>query len=493
VTRILLVAFDQLNRQTGVLRDSDPEQDEILFIQNQSMLESRVWHRQRLHFLLSTVAHFQEELRAEGFTVHQVSAVSTRKALAHFAGQKILAARPSSHRALERLTGLGVEVIENDHFLTSTEEFQQWAGTNKALKMEPFYRWQRKRLDLLMDGKAPLGGEWNYDAENRLPPPRKPYTWPAPLSFEADEIDKEQAELVERFNVVGALTLGTWGSTRADALRQLRYFVDHSLRDFGAYEDAMPSNTWSVNHSLLSPYLNAGLLTPMEVIKAAVERFQNGGIPLPSIEGFVRQISGWREYINGVYWLFGDQYRDENQLHGSRKLLPLFTDSTKTEMKCVSSIVHDVEERAWVHHIPRLMVLSNLALLTGVIPSEYLDWMRRYFIDAADWVMVPNVIGMGVHADGGRMMTKPYAAGGAYIKRMSNYCGGCRFNPTKRTGEDACPFTTLYWDFLDRNRDEFSNNHRILPQLRGLDRLADLPEVRQRAQEVLKALSEGTM
>jgi len=212
---------------------------------------------------------------------------------------------------------------------------------------------------------------------------------------------------------------------------------------------------------------------------------------LQSIEAFVRQIIGWREYINGMYWFLGEDYQNNNQLNAHRKLLPLFKDSTKTSMNCVASVVADTEARAWVHHIPRLMVLSNLALLTGTSPQEFLDWMRENFIDASQWVMVPNVVGMGVHADGGRMMTKPYAAGGAYLSRMTQYCKPCKYDPKLRVGENACPFTTLYWDFLDRHREEFSRNPRISQQVYGLNRLTDLPELKQRALEVLEGLDKG--
>jgi deoxyribodipyrimidine photolyase-related protein len=253
----------------------------------------------------------------------------------------------------------------------------------------------------------------------------------------------------------------------------------------------MALESWSLHHSVISPYINNGLLHPKEVIGAALKAFDSGKIPIESAEGFIRQIIGWREYINGMYWHLGADYRESNSLGANRSLLPLFTDSTKTEMNCVRSIVHDVEERAWVHHIPRLMVLSNLALITGTNPQEFLEWMRERFVDASEWVMVPNVIGMGVHADGGRMMTKPYAAGGAYISRMSEYCGGCLYNHKIRVGKDACPFTTLYWDFLDRNKEIFAKNHRMFQQVNGLKRLSDLAELRERAREVLAGLDRG--
>jgi deoxyribodipyrimidine photolyase-related protein len=283
----------------------------------------------------------------------------------------------------------------------------------------------------------------------------------------------------------------TWATTRAGALAQLKYFIKHHFGIFGPYEDAMALDSWALHHSLLSPYINNGLLHPSEVIEAAMKAFYKGNVPIESAEAFVRQIIGWREYINGMYWFLGEDYRNNNQLGATRELLPLFTDPNKTSMNCIKSTVEDIKERAWVHHIPRLMLLSNLALVTGTNPQQFLDWMRREFIDATDWVMVPNIIGMGVHADGGAMMSKPYAAGGAYISRMSNYCKSCVYNPKLRVGDDACPFTTLYWDFLDRHKEQFAKNHRMGQQVNGLKRLSDLEELKDRAVQVLAGLDKG--
>ncbi|MBU6380116.1 MAG: deoxyribodipyrimidine photolyase, partial [Acidobacteria bacterium] len=263
--------------------------------------------------------------------------------------------------------------------------------------------------------------------------------------------------------------------------------------NFGPYEDAVTTENWALHHSLLSPYMNNGLLHPSEVIAAAMRRYAKDDIPIASAEAFVRQIIGWREYVNGMYWLLGESYREHNKLEANLDLPKLFNNPSKTKMNCLKSTVSDIQERSWVHHIPRLMILSNFALISGINPQQFLDWMREVFIDATDWVMVPNVIGMGVHADGGIMMTKPYAAGGAYISRMTNHCKGCFFDPKKRTGENACPFTTLYWDFLDRNRSKFERNHRIAQQVRGLDRLDDLDGVRERADEILTKLERGEL
>jgi deoxyribodipyrimidine photolyase-related protein len=335
-----------------------------------------------------------------------------------------------------------------------------------------------------MQGLEPVGGAWNFDKDNRLPPP-KSYVGAAYLEHTRDEIDRHVAA------ELGHTPTTTWATTRAGALAQLDNFIENHFGEFGPLEDAMTTDNWALHHSLLSPYLNNGLLHASEVVHAAMKEFNKGTIPIESAEGFIRQLIGWREYVNGMYWFLGPTYRENNQLGATRKLLPLFSDPAATQMNCIRATVTDIDERAWVHHIPRLMLLSNLALVTGTNPQEFLEWMREVFIDASEWVMVPNVIGMGVHADGGAMMTKPYAAGGAYISRMSNYCKPCIYNPKLRTGDTACPFTTLYWDFLDRHRQTFAKNHRMSQQLFGLNRLSDLPELKERAQEVLAGLEQG--
>ena len=494
-----LILNDHLNRHYGVLKGATPSTHRILVIESQRMLTTRSWHIQRLFFLISAREHFLAELKAEGFDVIFIKSADTRTGVAEFREKfpdiEIEVAEPSSHKQYADLKELGIAFIENDFFLTTRTLFAQWAQSQKSLVMENFYRAQRIRLDILMEGSDPLGGKWNYDEENRLPPPKTAHIWPSYLTHQRDEIDQRVLRDIKerKLPTFGDEPDSTWATTRSGALKQLEHFLESAFAEFGAYEDAMPLDSWAVNHSLLSPYLNVGLLHADEVIDAALERFARGGIPLASAEGFIRQIIGWREYINGLYWHFGDLYREENALAAHRPLLPLFEDSSKTKMQCVSTQVSDIEKRAWVHHIPRLMVLSNLALITGTSPQEFLDWMRRTFIDAADWVMVPNVVGMSLHADGGRLATKPYASGGSYISKMGNFCKGCAFDPKKRVGDDACPFTTLYWDFLQRNHERFAKNHRMGQQLAGINRLNDLPELKVRAQEVLELLSRGEL
>ena len=486
--RIIYIPFDHLNRKYGALKDADPKQDVIAFVESARMTTGTNWHPERLFFMISAARHFADELKNEGFTVEYVKAPTTVDGLGgvqkKYKGLPITCAEPSSFRQFEDLKKFGVEYIENDFFLTPRKLFHDWASTQKNHLMENFYRKQRVRLKLLMDGDQPTGGSWNYDKENRLPPPKN-YIWPKYLEHKRDEIDQEVAAQL------GHTPSTTWATTRAGALKQLKNFIEKHLNNFGPLEDAMTTENWAVHHSLLSPYINVGLLHPGEVVLAAEKAFQKGLTTIESAEGFIRQIIGWREYVNGMYWFLGADYRNKNELGAKRKLLPLFKDPDKTSMNCVKETITDIQDRAWVHHIPRLMVLSNLALVTGTNPQEFLQWMRETFIDASDWVMVPNVIGMGVHADGGQLMTKPYAAGGAYISRMSNYCKGCAYNPKNRVGDDACPFTTLYWDFLGRNREVFSKNHRMAQQYFGLNRLSDQPQIRERALEVLEGLSKG--
>ena len=488
--RLIYVAFDHLNENYGALKGSNPKKDVIVLVESARMTTGRNWHGQRLHFLISSARHFAAHLEKLGYTVRYEKAATTvsglEKVKKDFPKLPIIAAEPSSFRQFNALKVYGVEFVPNDFFLTPRPLFAQWADGQKSYLMENFYRLQRTRLDVLMEKGKPAGGAWNFDKENRLPPPKN-YTWPPYLEHTRDQIDQEVASEIAYTPDL------TWATTRKGALAQLKNFIDNHFAEFGPYEDAMAIDNWALHHSLLSPYLNNGLLHAQEVIDAAVAAFKTGAIPIASAEGFIRQVIGWREYVNGMYWYLGQDYRESNQLGATRPLLPLFSDSNKTQMNCVKTIVSDIETRAWVHHIPRLMVLSNLALITGTNPQVFLDWMREVFIDASEWVMVPNVIGMGLHADGGAMMSKPYAAGGAYISRMGSYCKSCVYDPKLRVGDTACPFTTLYWDFLDRHKETFVKNHRMSQQVNGLKRLSDLEELGVRAEQVLKGLDKGAI
>lgn len=510
------VLGDQLNRLSGPLATREPSDCRVLLVTSQAKIVSKRWHRQRLHLVLSAMAHFADELRAEGFEVdHRIAASLPDGLRAHrdeFGVTQVLAMEPMSWDGRAMLERLGVEVFRNDQFLCHYDDFAEWVAPRKSFKMEDFYRWQRTRLDILMepvggiDGKAadkadtklePVGGRWNFDHDNREPPPKDGRSWPEITRFELDEIDQTVLAEIEAGGdadtLWGAPPDGTWPVTRAQALVRLQEFIATGLAPFGPHEDAMIAAEWKLAHSVLASSMNLGLLHPLEIAKAAEAAYREGNAPMNSVEGFIRQVIGWREYVWGVYWLWMPEYRTENQLDATRPVPPAFLGTAPTHMACVASVVSHVEQHGYAHHIERLMVLGNLALTSGVDPQAMTQWMWASFVDGAEWVMLPNVVGMALHADGGMMATKPYASGGAYINKMGDSCKGCRYNPKKRTGDDACPFTTLYWDFLARNADAFKGNHRMGQQLAGMRRLSDLADVRERATEVLIALDNGTL
>ena len=491
------VLGDQLNVALAALNDADPGTHRVLFVESEAKLASRRWHLQRAHFVISSMRHFASELRAAGFEVDERRSASLAAGLgehrAEFAPERVVATEPASRDGLALLHRLDVEVIRSNQFLCHYDEFASWADGRKSFTMEHFYRWQRRRLGVLMDGAVPAGGRWNFDAENRQPPPKDAMgRWPTPLSDELDAIDRDVIEQL-RPHTWGAPPDGTWATTRRGALARLDHFVDNLLPHFGPHEDAMTTDSWHLAHSLLSPYLNVGLLLPGEVCDAAEDAYRAGRVPLASAEGFIRQIIGWREYVWGVYWLWGPEYANSNELNAHRPLPPAFVGAAPTQMRCVQHTLGTLHDRGWLHHIQRLMILGNLALLAGVEPTAMTRWMWAGFVDGAEWVMVPNVVGMSLHADGGKMATKPYASGGAYIDRMSDYCRGCRFDRKQRTGEDACPFTTLYWDFIARHAERFERNPRMIRQVRAAQKLNDLPAVRSRAVEVIARLESGDL
>jgi deoxyribodipyrimidine photolyase-related protein len=352
--------------------------------------------------------------------------------------------------------------------------------------MEDFYRDARTRMSVLMEGAEPVGGRWNFDAENREPPPkgRDTLDLPEPYWPVEDEIDEQVRADLDRLAADGVRFLGedgprTFAATHDEALAVLQDFLDHRLADFGRYEDAILTNDRWMAHSMLSAPLNLGLLDPVEVVRAAERAYEDGKAPLAAVEGFVRQVIGWRDYIWHLYWYLGEDYRRSNKLQHRRKLPDWFAelDPDGTDAACLQSALTSVREVGWAHHIPRLMVLGNYALQQGWRPQDLTDWYHRAFVDGYDWVMVPNVVGMSQHADDGVLATKPYVSGGAYINKMSDHCGGCRFDPKKRVGEDACPFTGGYWRFLHRHRQRFEANPRMVRAVKGLDRLTDLDEL----------------
>lgn len=496
----ILVLGDQLSTEVGPLARFGPDDCRVLMIESTQLLGRHRWHRQRAHLVLSAMRHFAEQLRAAGYGVDMRQASSIPAGVADHADaldvERVLAMAPSSHQGVTALRRAGVELSADERFLTPLDDFEGWNSGRTNLRMEDFYRWQRRRLNVLMDGDEPVSGRWNHDADNREPPPKDGRSWPELPTFELDDIDAAvmaDLEANDDIDLFGAAPTGLWPVTRAQALSRLDDFIRLALPVFGAHEDAMLRNDWRLAHSTLSTSLNLGLLHPREVVAAATDAFDNDLAPINSVEGFVRQIIGWREYVWCLYWNWGPAYGSSNALGANEPLPPAFTGDATTEMACLGHTVNGIEQRGYAHHIERLMVLGNLALTAGVNPQAMNDWMRSNFVDGAPWVMTPNVIGMALFADGGRMASKPYASGGAYISRMSDHCRSCRFNPKKRVGPDACPFTSLYWDFLERNRETLQGNHRMARQLAAARRLTDLDEVRTRAADVRVRLGEGTL
>ena len=490
------VLGDQLDRRLGALASADPRTHRILIVESRAKLGSKRWHRQRAHLVITAMRRFAAELEGAGFEVDHRQADSLAAGLAahrsEYRPTTVTATEPASWDGLELLRRLDVTLVRTDQFLCHPDEFAEWAGTRRSLRMEDFYRWQRRRLGYLMDGDEPAGGRWNFDADNRERPPRDGRSWPEPVLTELDELDRTVlADLPT--TCWGADPDGTWATSRSEALRRLRHAIDEVLPRFGPHEDAMLTTSWHLAHTLLSPYLNIGLLHPREVCDEVEVAYRSGLVPIASAEGMIRQVIGWREFVWGVYWLWMPTYRDRNELDATRPLPPVFRGEATTQMRCVEHTLGAVHDHGWAHHIQRLMVLGNLSLLAGVRPAELVEWMWSGFVDGAEWVMLPNLVGMALHADGGQMATKPYAAGGAYIDRMSDYCRDCAYDRKKRTGDDACPFTTLYWDFLARHEERFAHNPRVAQQVRAAQRLGDLDAVRARATEVLIRLDRGVL
>ncbi|MEU9840550.1 cryptochrome/photolyase family protein [Actinomadura sp. NPDC048032] len=460
---------------------------EIVMIESRAVLRRRRFHRAKAHLVLSAMRHRAAEL---GDRVRYVQAETYRDGLERaVGGAPVTVHHPTSHAALAFVRGLRqVEVLPPRGFLVQPDAFGRWAeSAGGRLRMEGFYRQVRQDHDLLMDGDQPVGGKWNLDRENREPPPKGEARLPVPAPYRPreDEIDERVRADLDRWERSGDVSfVGRDGprlfpAARAEARRALRAFVEKRLPTFGLWEDAVLAEDWAMSHSLLSASLNLGLLDPAECVEAAEAAFRAGDAPLNSVEGYVRQVAGWREYMWNLYWHFGPRYRESNALGHDAPLPGWFAelDAGAVRARCLSTTLAQVRDRGWVHHIPRLMILGNHALQRGWDPAAVTDWFHRCFVDGYDWVMLTNVIGMSQYADGGRITTKPYTSGGAYINTMSDLCGPCVYRPTERTGERACPYTAGYWEFVHRHRERLAHNHRTARAVKQMDRLGDLDEV----------------
>ncbi|PJE12571.1 cryptochrome/photolyase family protein [Mycobacterium sp.] len=469
--------------QLGTHFLDDPAQP-VLLIESQAVFARRRFHRRKAHLVLSALRHRAAELGEQAVFLR---ARTYREALDQL-GEPVSVCQPTSWSADRFVRSLpSVDVLPARGFCTSREDFEQWADSQRTLRLENFYRTARRRFDLLMDGDQPAQGRWNFDADNREPAPKDTATLgvPRPWQPSEDEIDEQVRADLDRWERDGEVSfVGRDGPrefavTAIEAQQALAVFIRDRLPHFGPHEDAMLTGDRFMAHSLLSAPMNLGLLDPLDCAYAAEDAYRAGKAPIGSVEGYIRQLIGWRDYIWHVYWHFGWEYRHRNALHAKAALPDWFTelDADAVEANCLSDVLAQVRDHGWVHHIPRLMVLSNFALQRGWDPAAVTDWFHRSFVDGYDWVMVANVVGMSLHADGGLMATKPYASGGAYINRMSDYCGGCRYQPNRRVGEQACQFTGGYWWFLARNAEQLRRNRRMAQPMAGLGRLKDLDEV----------------
>jgi deoxyribodipyrimidine photolyase-related protein len=498
MTRLALVTGDQLTPTLASLGVLEPGTDHVLMAELASEADYVPHHVKKIALVFSAMRHFAGELEDAGHRVfyrrfEPDSPVRTfSDAVADHCAQhaidEVVVAHPgewrvlAEFRRLEERVGVPVRIVEDDRFVATPAEFADWASGRKTLRMEFFYREMRRRTGLLMDGDAPAGGQWNFDADNRRKWRGEP---PAahPMRFSPDDVTREVLALVdEHFDGFGELAGFDFPVTRAEARRGLAHFIRNALPWFGDFQDAMSDDEDYLFHSRLSAALNIGLLDPLEVCRAAERAWREGHVPLNAAEGFIRQIIGWREFIRGVYWLKMPDYADEN-FFGNDRPLPGWYWSGETDMRCLAQAIRSTRENAYAHHIQRLMVTGNFALLLGVVPREICEWYLAVYADAYDWVELPNTLGMVMFGDGGVFASKPYAASGKYIQRMSDHCEHCPYAVSRRTGDDACPFNALYWDFLMRHREQLAGNPRMNMMLRNVDRLSadDRAGIRERA------------
>lgn len=481
---LVLVLGDQLDAKSSAFDGFDKEQD-IVWMAEVAEESTHVWnHKARIVIFLAAMRHFREELLKRGVQVSYKpldASKSTfqselKSSIQELRPEKIILVEPGEWRVRESISKtaqqlhMNLEIRDDRHFYCSREEFREHASSRKQLRMEYFYREMRRKHRVLMEGDEPAGGSWNYDKENRgafgIEGPQRDSNI---KKFQPDKITSEVINLVEeRFaSHPGKLKSFNWPVTRKQALAALKDFVKNRLAEFGKYQDAMWREEPYLYHSRLSAAMNLKLLNPREVVDAAVEAYESGLAPLNSVEGFVRQILGWREFVRGVYWHFMPEYLEKNSLDANEPL-PDFYWTGETEMECLKQAIHQTLEHGYAHHIQRLMVTGLFSLMLGVDPKQVHEWYLAVYVDAVEWVELPNSLGMSQFADGGIMASKPYVATGKYIDRMSNYCKHCRYNPSKSIGEDACPFTTLYWDFLAKHQETLKQNNRMSLQLRNL-------------------------
>jgi deoxyribodipyrimidine photolyase-related protein len=511
VSHLRLVLADQLSESLSALTDVQTG-DTILMCEVTEEATYVRHHPKKIAFLFAAMRHFAAELSDKGFQVRYVTlndpdnsgslTTEVARAAKELGLQQVIVTEPGEYRVRQMMQsweadlGLSVDIRTDDRFLCATDRFARWASGKKQLRMEYFYREMRKAYHILIEADGtPSGGQWNYDKDNRKPP-AKGMVSPPRISHPKSAILNEVLALVgDRFSDhFGTLEPFHFAVTRAQALVELDDFIARILPRFGDYQDAMVKGEAFLNHSLLSSYLNAGLLLPLEICRKAEAAYRNNHVPLNAAEGFIRQILGWREYVRGIYWLNMPAYGGLNYFNTKRPLPDFYWGGT-TGMACIKEAVDHTREHAYSHHIQRLMVTGNFALIAGLDVKQVQDWYLAVYSDAYEWVEMPNTLGMALFGDGGLLGSKPYAASGKYIDKMSNYCAGCRYDPQQMLGETACPFNALYWDFFARNRDKLEANQRLPFVYSTWDKFS--PErqngIKTQAASVLDRMAEGTL
>ncbi len=477
MTTLRLVLGDQLSETLSSLEDRAPN-DVILMCEVMEEATCVEHHPKKIAFLFSAMRHFAQELRAKGLTVIYVTLDApdntgsfegeVTRALASTKATRLVVTEPGEYRLLEIFKTweekfkIPVMIKPDTRFLCSIPAFKKWASQRTQLRMEYFYREMRKKHALLMqrDGN-PVGGKWNFDKENRKAPPSGLFS-PKRISHAKDAITKDVLALVKTHfsHHFGTLEPFHYAVTREQALKELEHFIEKLLPSFGDYQDCMVADEPYLYHSLISSYVNAGLLLPLEICRWVERAYYEGKAPLNAAEGFIRQILGWREYVRGIYWLYMPEYGERNALQATEPL-PAFYWTAKTKMTCMREAIRQTRDHAYSHHIQRLMVTGNFALLAGLDVKQVQKWYLEVYSDAYEWVEMPNTLGMALFGDGGLMGSKPYAASGKYINKMSNFCKKCAYDPNETTGDTACPFNALYWDFMARHKPQLQSNHRL--------------------------------
>jgi deoxyribodipyrimidine photolyase-related protein len=511
IRQLIIVLGDQLNADSPALQSVNPDQDLIWMAEVRQESQHVPSSKIRTALFLSTMRHFAREQVSLNRRVEYIEltdpkntqdlGLELQRAIQSHRPRRLTVVQPGDWRVLQLLrstaqaAGLNLEVLDDSHFLVSLDEFNAHAKGRKQLRLEYFYREVRQKTGLLMQDGQPVGGQWNFDVENRGAFDQDgPSGVPSPCSFEPDAVTQGVIQTVaDTFaSHIGDLSGFHWPVTRGQALACLDRFIQDRLPLFGRYQDAMWSGEAWLYHSHLSSSLNLKLLNPLEVAQAAEKAWKVGHAPIEAVEGFIRQVIGWREYVRGIYWTQMPDYLNLNAL-SAKEDLPGFFWTGQTDMACLKDTLDHTLRLGYSHHIQRLMVTGLYALLFGVQPSRVHEWYLSVYVDAVEWVEVPNTIGMSQFADGGLMASKPYAATGQYIDRMSNHCKGCRYKPKERLGPSACPFTTLYWDFLIRHKDRLSKNPRMVMQLKNLNRLDEntQSQIRQQANDHRRAVGQN--